>query len=131
MVVTHVGHGDTVTANKEVDRIRLNTSNSVIDNLRIDCIPSNQSDYTLGIYNNGTSFGHGGYYWMKVSWSGILHSCTFTFDVPGIAEQENDPTSVIPFYLHGLSAGQVVVTATLVVGYNRSVATISNTITVS
>ena len=68
---------------------------------------------------------------MKVSWAGVLHSCTFSFDVPGIAEQENDPTSVIPFYLHGLSSGTVVVTATVVAGYNRSVSTISNVITVN
>ena len=130
MVATHVGHSDTVTSNKEVDRIRLTTSNCAIDNLKIGGIPSN-SNHPLGIYNNGTSFSNGGYYWMKVSWAGVLHSCTFSFDVPGIAEQENDPTSVIPFYLHGLSSGTVVVTATVVSGYNRSVATISNTITVN
>lgn len=130
MVATHVGHSDTVTTNKEVDRIRVTTGNCVIDNLKIGGIPSNTNN-PLGIYNNGTSFSNGGYYWMKVSWAGVLHSCTFSFDVPGIAEQENDPTSVIPFYLHGLSSGTVVVTATVVAGYNRSVSTISNVITVN
>ncbi len=130
MVAKNVGHSDTLTKNDTVDRLRITTNNCVVDNLRIGCVPSS-GNTSLGIYNNGTEFSSGGYYWMKVSWAGKLHSCTFSFDVPGIAEQENDPTSVIPFYLHGIGHGTVVVTATLVVGYNRSVATISNTITVN
>ena len=72
---------------------------------------------------------NGGYYWMKVSWSGILHSNVFTFDIPGIAEQEQNAAH--QFYLHGLGTGTVVVTANLVVGYDRRTITISNTITVS
>ncbi len=130
VVATDVGHKDTITKNEMVNRLRITTSNCVIDNLRIGCVPSSGNN-SLGIYNNSTSFSNGGWYWMKVSWAGKLHSCTFSFDVPGIAEQEFAPTSATPFYLIGVGSGTVVVTATLVVGYNRSVATISNTITVS
>ena len=130
MVAKYVAHGDTITRNEQVNSIRITTSNCVIDNLKISCVPSS-GDSSLGIYNNGTSFANGGYYWMKISWTGILHSCTFTYDVPGIVEQDFAPTSTTPFYLHGLSQGTVVVTAHVVCGYNRSVATISNTITVS
>lgn len=127
-VVPAVSHSDHATANNPMDRIRITTGNCAIDNLRIDCTPSD-ANHPLGIYNNGTSFGHGGYYWMKVSWSGYLHSCTFTYDVPGIVEQEIGANH--PFYLYGLQAGTVVVTAHLVVGYCRNSVTISNTITVS
>jgi len=128
IVARNVDHSDTNTKNDPVDRIRVTTGNCVIDNFRLSSRPSDTNN-PLGIYNNGTSFTHGGYYWMKVSWAGTLHSCTFSFDVPGIAEQ--DMNANMPFYLHGLQAGTVVVTATVVSGYNRSVATISNTITVS
>lgn len=128
MVAPSVGHADSATKNDPVDKIRITSNNCIIDNLRIDCTPSN-ADCPLGIYNNGTGMSNGGYYWMKVSWSGILHSNVFTFDVPGIAEQEQNAAH--QFYLHGLGTGTVVVTANLVVGYDRRTITISNTITVS
>ena len=128
IVARNVDHDDKNTPNDPADRIRVTTGNCVIDNFRLSCRPSDTNN-PLGIYNNGTSFTHGGYYWMKVSWAGTLHSCAFSFDVPGIAEQ--DMNANMPFYLHGLQAGTVVVTATVVSGYNRSVATISNTITVN
>ena len=130
MVAKNVAHKDTLTKNKPVDRIRITTNNCVVDNLRIGCVPSSGNS-SLGIYNNGATINNGGWYWMKVSWTGKLHSCTFTYDVPGIVDQEFAPTSLTPFYLLGISQGTVVVTAHVICGYNRSVATISNTITVS
>ena len=134
MVAKYVGHSDKLTHNDTVNRIRITTNNCVIDNLRIGCVPSSDAGTAmnaLGLYHDTASCSRKGYYWVKVSWTGKLHSCTFTFDNPDIAEQENDPTSNIPFYIHGLQQGTVVVTAHLVVGYNRSIATISKTITVS
>ncbi len=127
IIATVVDHGDSITANNPVNRIRLTTSNCIIDNLRLSSVPSS-SEHPLGIYNNGHECNNGGYYWVKVSWAGTLHSNTFTFDVPGIAEQ--DMNAKMPFYIHGLQKGTVVVTAHLVVGYNRQSVSISSTITV-
>ena len=129
MIALWVEKGDVASTGGPVTKIRVNTSNSVIDNFRFDSTPSTQGN--LGIYNNGTSFGVNDSkpYWMKISWSGVLHSCTFTFDTPGIIQQYQSDKS--PFYLDGIAAGTVVVTATLVVGYNRQTVSISNTITVN
>ena len=115
---------------KEVNAIKINCGTCIIDNLRISCSPCQ-----LGLYNNGTSFSNGGAYWFKISWVGILHSCTMTFSDDTIAEQvpTDDPhiKNGSPFYIRGLSAGTVTVTATLVVGYNHRTQTISNTLTVN
>ena len=108
------------------DSVKINNGNCVIDNLRIDSTPS-----SLGLFNNGTSIKAGNVYWMKVSWVGILHSATFTFDTPDIIRHEDLPEGRSQFYLRGLSAGTVVVTATLKVGYNRQTLTIQNTLTVT
>ena len=115
--------------NSEVNGIKINAGSCVIDNLRINFTSS-----SLGIFNNGTSFGINDAkpYWFKVSWVGAFHSCTFTFDNPIVEQVEWD--NVIckaPFYLRGLDTGTVTVTATIVYGYNRQVGTISNTITVT
>ena len=128
LVVPAVSHADSATHNDPVDRIRITSGNCVIDNLRITCIPSNENN-GLGIYNNGTSMSKGGYYWMKVSWAGVLHQCTFTYDNDGYISQEVGAAH--PFYLYGEKAGTVLVTAHLVVGYDRRNITISNTITVN
>ncbi len=116
-------------ASKEINAIKINAGNCVIDNLRICGGPQ-----ALGIYNNGASFGAGTAYWFKVSWVGKLHSCVITFDNP-IAEQISldDPLleNGSPFYIKGLSAGTVVATATVVCGYNHRTYTISNTLTIN
>ena len=128
MVVPAVSHDDKKTVNKLADGIRITSGNCVIDNLRIGCVPSN-ADHPLGIYNNWTSFNHGGYFWMKVSWAGYLHSCTFTYDITGIVQQEQGAAH--PFYLYGIQAGTVEATAHLVVGYDRRPITIVKTIVVN
>ena len=118
-------------ANKEFNAIKINAGNCIIDNLRVGSTPT-----ALGIYNNGTSFSSGSLYWFKIAWTGVLNSCTMTFDPSGIAEQISitDPiliTEGFPFYIRGLSSGIVAVTATLDVGYNHQIKTISNTLTIS
>ena len=117
-----------VKTNLEVDSIRLSVGTCIIDNLRFG------STCGLGIFNNGTSFNVSDEkpYWFKVAWAGQFHSCTFTFDTP-IAEQVawDNTTCKSPFYIRGLATGTVVVTATLVVGYNRQTLTISNTLTIN
>ncbi|MBO4855992.1 MAG: hypothetical protein J5511_01280 [Bacilli bacterium] len=128
IIVPAVESGDSATSNNPVDGIRVISSNCVIDNLRIDCTPSDEN-HPLGLYNNWTSFNHGTRFWMKVSWAGYLHSCTFTYDVPDIIEQMQGTAH--PFYLYGNQAGTVVVTAHLVVGYDRRSVTITKTVVVN
>ena len=128
LVVPAVSHSDTATTNDPVDRIRINSGNCVIDNLRIDCTPSNQ-DHPLGLYNNGNSFSVGGYFWYKVSWAGVLHSCVFTYDDDTIIEQEIGAAH--PFYMHAIGAGTVLVTANLTVGYDRRTISVSKTFIVN
>ena len=128
LVVPAVSHSDSATANDPVDRMRITSGDCVIDNLRVDCIPSN-TDYPLGLYNNGNSFSVGGYFWFKVSWAGVLHSCVFTYDDDTIVEQESGAAH--PFYLHGIGAGTVLVTANLTVGYDRRTISVSKTFIVN
>ena len=115
--------------NQEVNAVKLSVGTCIIDNLIISSSPT-----ALGIFNNGTSFNTTDEkpYWFKVAWTGEFYSCTFSFDTP-IAEQVtwDNTTCKSPFYVRGLNTGDVIVTATLVVGYNRQTLTISNTITIN
>ena len=117
-------------ANKTFNSIKINAGTCVIDNLRVGGTPTE-----LGLYNNGASLSVGSVYWLKVAWTGELHSCTMTFEPSGIARQIplTDPNlkNGSPFYVEGLSSGDVLVTATLVVGYNRQSLTIQKTLTVN
>ena len=127
---TSVKEEDTATkTNQEIGAVKLTVGTCIIDNLRIGSTPTD-----LGIFNNGTSFNVSDEkpYWFKVAWTGEFHSCTFSFDNP-IAEQVAWDNTICksPFYIRGLSTGTVTVTATLVVGYNRQVLTVSNTLTIN
>ena len=127
MVALYVDHGDTATsAPNGINAIRLITGNCIIDNLRIGLVPS-QNDNEVGLFNNGYSINMSDriYYWFKVCWYGKLHSCVYTFDSP-IAEQDDSPNS--RFYIKALATGNVTVTATLVVGYNRNTVHVSKQI---
>lgn len=82
----------------------------------------------LGLFNRTTSFAAGTYYWFKVCWSGEYTSVILTVDDDAVAEYA--PAETSPFYVKGLSAGQVTVTATFTFG-DGSVLSISNRITVT
>lgn len=101
---------------KVVNGIKINAGNCVIDNLRISGTPME-----LGIYNNYPTVALGSTYWLKASWTGILRSCTMTFDSP-IAEQipidDPDLAHGSPFYVRALGTGTVNVTINIVSGYN-------------
>lgn len=103
-----------------------NTAFSVIDNMQFSAEPATH----LGIFNKGTTMSVGGYYWYKIAWVGQLNSCTMSFSNPAIAEQDTSQTKS-PFYLYGLSAGTTTVTATLDIGEDHQILSISNNITVS
>ena len=120
-----------------VGAIYLSVGTCIIDNLRFG-----SSLNELGVFNNGTSFDKYAEdeegreivkpYWFKVSWAGYFHSCTMTFS-PAIAEQVvwDNTTSKSPFYVRGLQAGDVEVTATLVVGYDHHSLQITKTLTIN
>ena len=124
--------------NKQFNRVKINAGACVIDNLRIG---SNSCE--IGSFNNEASFDNGTISWYKISWVGVLHSCTMTFvtDVPNvdnpdapIVEQVSRDDSVLinrsPFYMRGLNTGTVTVTATVISGYNRQSHTTSKQFTV-
>ena len=128
-------------ADKVADRIKINAGACVIDNLRFGSTPDIEG---LGLYNNGNSFSAGGVYWLKVAGTGVLHSCTMTFTT--VTPNPSDPSATIaeqvpltdpklkngsPFYIRGLNAGTVNVTATIVNRYNRQTVSITKQITVN
>ena len=116
-------------ASRNITGIRINARDCVIDNLKFG-----SSATSLGIYNNGTSFSATGVYWFKISWVGVMHSVVITVDDDTVAEQVSPTDPKIkngsPLYLKGKKAGTIVATARFVVGYDRRVLTISNTLTV-
>lgn len=91
---------------KDVNGIKINAGNCIIDNLRIT---SNQRE--LGSYNGTSSVNANGIYWFKICWVGRLVGCTMTFS-NGNAEQVSldDPNLVngSPFYIRGLVSGTTV-----------------------
>lgn len=101
------------------------TAYVVIDNLQF----SSELSDRLGLFNRTSTMTVGGYFWFKVAWVGELHSVNFTFSNNCI--EHDDASTKSPFYIHGLSAGSCVVTATLEVGDTHQILSISNTITVS
>ena len=137
MTPTMVDHGDTaLSLNQKINGIQINdrgvydynskTAFIVIDNLKFSADLSPR----LGLFNRTTTCSVGGYYWVKVAWVGEIQSITFTFSDNTIAEHD-DASTKSPFYIKGLKAGSVVVTVTMVLGAERQVLSISNTITVS
>ena len=140
---TFADHGDTgINENTKINGAKIidrgiydyngNTAFIVVDNFRFD----NTLSPRLGLFNSGTSFSlttgmHPAYYWMKICWAGTLNSCTMTFSDLTIAEQDTRPEAKSPFYIHGLQAGVVTVTATLDLGEQHQLLSISNEITIT
>ena len=102
----------------------------IIDNLKL----TNTSSQRLGLFNSGTSFKVGNYYWMKIAWSGELQYVNISFtDTSGNPTDEYadyTPSDKSPFYIYGKKAGRIIATATLIVGGGQPL-TISNTLTIT
>ena len=107
-----------------------NTAFIIIDNLKL----TNTSSQRLGLFNSGTSFKVGRYYWMKIAWGGELQYVNITFtDLDGNPTDEYaeyTPSDKSPFYIYGLKAGKIIATATLIGGGGQPL-TISNTLTIT
>ena len=134
-------HGDTVLSPEQIiNGVRIvdnniydysgNTAFIIIDNLKL----TNTSSQRLGLFNAGTSFKVGRYYWMKIAWGGELQYVNITFtDLDGNPTDEYaeyTPSDKSPFYIYGLKAGKIIATATLIVGGGQPL-TISNTLTIT
>ena len=136
MCPTICDHQDKPQSNYKINSIRFNdkgvwdyadtTAFMVIDNL----VFTNEPGARLGIFNRWTSDTAGKYFWFKVAWSGDLHSCVLTTSDSSIAVPDTESTKS-PFYVYLLAAGRVTITATLEIGSNHQIFTISNTITVT
>ena len=134
-------HGDTVlNPNQIINGVKIvdsaiydynnKTAFIIIDNLKL----TNTSSQRLGLFNAGTSFKVGKYYWMKIAWSGELQYCNIAFtDLSGNPTDEYadyTPSDKSPFYIFGKKAGKIIATATLIVGGGQPL-TISNTLTIT
>lgn len=137
---TMVDHGDKLsyTESQVINKVKISdgsvkdfnstTAYFILDNLRFNSSTASR----LGIFNNGTSFAHGKYYWVKVCWAGEIKSVNITFSDDTIAKYDYDPErDKSPFYIYGLQAGSVTITVTMVLGDNNQVLTISNDLTVT
>lgn len=138
---TMADHGDSgISPNQKINGIKIvddtikdwgdNVAFIVVDNLKLTATSSTR----LGLFNKGTSFKVGNYYWMKIAWSGELQYVNITFtDTSGNPTDEYadfTPSDKSPFYLYGKKAGTFIATATLIVGGGQPL-TISNTLTVT
>ena len=132
---------------KSVNGVRINdrymydyagtTAFTVIDNMRFSSEPAQR----LGIFNRWTSDSAGKFFWFKVAFAGELHSCVLSSSDATIAVPEFDSTDTVstsapfpngsPFYFSLLKAGKVTLTATLELGDDHEIFTISNSITVT
>lgn len=142
-------HSDTpIALTKKINGVRINdrtmydyagtTAFAVIDNMVFSAEPASR----LGIFNRWTGDTAGKFFWFKVAFSGELHSCVLTTSDPTVAVPEfaaDDTTSTTapfpngsPFYVKLLQAGTFTVTATLELGENHEIFTItSDTFTVT
>ena len=140
MVPTFADHGDSGISEKTIingikiidDNIYNHdgiTAYVVIDNLQI----SSAACSKLGLFNKGTTFAAGGYYWMKVAWAGEIHSVVITFSDDGSDDPvcEYTPSQKSPFYIRGLRAGTVTATCTMELGDEHQILSISNTLTIT
>ena len=138
---TMADHGDTgISPNQKINGIKIldkaiydyddKTAFVVVDNLKLTATSSTR----LGIFNKGTSFKVGNYYWMKIAWSGELQYVNIEFtELDGTPTNEYadfTPSEKSPFYLYGKKAGQFYAIATLIVGGGQPL-TISNKLTVT
>jgi len=136
MCPTMADHQDTPQSNYKVNRIRFTdrgvydygttTAFMIIDNL----VFTNEPGTRLGLFNRTSGDKVGKFFWFKVAWSGDLHSCVLTTSDETIAIPDLESTKS-PFYVKLLQKGNVTITATLDIGTNHTIQTISNTITVS
>lgn len=136
MCPTIADHQDKPQSNYKINRIKFidrgvydyagTTGYFVIDNL----VLTNEPGARLGLFNRWAGDSVGKYFWFKVAWSGDLHSCVLTTSNPSLAVWDDESTKS-PFYVKLLAAGQVIITATLEIGSNHEIFTISNTITIS
>lgn len=137
-------HSDTpIALTKKINGVRINdrtmydyagtTAYVIIDNMQFSTEPASR----LGIFNRWTGDVAGKYFWVKVAFSGQLHSCVLTSSDPEIAVPEfaaDDVESTTypfpngsPFYVRFLKAGTVTITATLELGDDHEIQTISYT----
>lgn len=137
------GHGDTpVALTKKINGVRINdrtmydytgtTSFAVIDNMSFSAEPAPR----LGIFNRWTSDAAGKFFWFKVAFSGQLHSAKLYSSDTTLAVPEFDPSDTVstsypfpngsPFYFKLLQPGVVRFTATMEVGDNHDVFTITS-----
>ena len=145
---TLANHSDTpIALTKKINCVRINdrtmydfngtTAFVIIDNMQFSSEPASR----LGIFNKWTGDSAGKFFWFKVAFSGQLHSCIITTSDSTIAVPEFDASDVestsypfpngSPFYVKLLAPGTVTITATLELGDNHEIFTISNTITVT
>ena len=136
MCPTICDHQDKPQSNYKINRIKFLdrgvydyadvTGWFVMDNLKL----TNEPGARLGIFNRTAGDSAGKFFWFKVAWSGDLHSCVLATSDSNIAIPDTASTKS-PFYVELLTAGQVTITATLEIGSNHEIFTISNTITVT
>ena len=136
MCPTMADHQDKPQPNYTINRIKFSdtgvydyagtTGFFIIDNLKL----TNEPGARLGLFNRTSGDTVGKFFWFKVAWSGDLHSCVLTTSDSSIAIWDEEST-LSPFYVKLLAAGNVTITATLVIGSNHITQTISNTIAVT
>ena len=136
MCPTIADHQDKPQTNYQINRIKFTdrgiydyadvTGWFVMDNLMI----TNEPGTRLGLFNRTAGDTVGKFFWFKVAWSGDLHSCILTTSDTSLAVWDDESTKS-PFYVKLLARGQVTITATLEIGSNHEIFTISNTITIS
>ena len=136
MCPTITDHQDQAQQNYKVNCIRFNdrgvydyagtTAFMILDNL----VLTNEPGTRLGLFNKTSGDTVGKFFWFKVAWSGELHSCVLTTSDSSLAVWDDQSTKS-PFYVKLLARGNVTITATLELGNNHQIFTISNTITIS
>lgn len=120
----NTAQGDTpAVGTKSFNGVRLNIGNAIIDNLRIGSVPSSNTT-EVGIFNkdflkkgNTCNVTDTKNYWLKISWTGVFHSCQMIFSDNSIAEQVTGLE--YPFYIHPKAVGTTNITVKLCVGYDR------------
>lgn len=146
-IPTIAGHTDSAIAlTKKINGVRVNdrtmydyagtTAFVIIDNMKFSAEPASR----LGVFNRWTGDSVGKWFWVKIAFAGELHSCVLTSSDPTVALPEfaaDDTVSTTypfpngsPFYVKLLKAGTFTITATLELGDNHDIYTITtNTFT--
>lgn len=136
MCPTIADHQDKPQSNYKINRIKFvdrgvydyagTTGYFVIDNLLF----TNEPGARLGLFNRTSGDSVGKFFWFKVAWSGDLHSCALTTSDETIAVPDTESTKS-PFYVKLLKKGTVFITATLEIGSDHQIFSISNSIIVN